>query len=76
MAVKKKKTYVRISEYGDLLVPIGLLERVIEECYIARTTYENSETVLSEIIFLNRASFNVHTEDEVQTVIATQKLAE
>jgi hypothetical protein len=72
----KEKLYARITDYGDLLVPIEQLEKILNECYLVRTSYENSEDVISEVKNMQRCRFHVHAESELKTAIATQKLAE
>ena len=49
MAVKKK-TYARISAYGDLLVPMSMLEKLCEEGMLVRTSYENDIDQITEVV--------------------------
>lgn len=43
------KKYARIDQYGRLLVPLNLLEKIASECYICDTEYEDGKTVLSRL---------------------------
>lgn len=71
-----KKMYARISDYGDLLVPVALLEKVLSECYLVRTSYDDGNDTISEVKDLSKCRFTMHNAEELNTVIATQKLAE
>lgn len=71
-----KKMYARICDYGDLLVPVALLEKVVSECYLVKTSYENGNDTISEVKDLTKCRFTMHNAEEISTVIATQKLAE
>lgn len=63
MAVKKK-TYARLSGYGDLLVPIGMLEKICEEGMIVRTSYVGEEDQITEIRKID--NIKLHTEEELE----------
>jgi protein-L-isoaspartate O-methyltransferase len=63
MAVKKK-TYARISSYGDLLVPMSMLEKLCEEGMLVRTSYENDVDQITEIRKID--NIKIHTEDELE----------
>lgn len=63
MAVKKK-TYARISSYGDLLVPMSMLEKLCEEGMLVRTSYENEVDQITEIRKID--NIRIHTEDELE----------
>jgi protein-L-isoaspartate O-methyltransferase len=63
MAVKKK-TYARISSYGDLLVPMSMLEKLCEEGMLVRTSYENEVDQITEIRKID--NIKIHTEDELE----------
>ena len=63
MAVKKK-TYARISTYGDLLVPMSMLEKLCEEGMLVRTSYENDTDQIIEIRKID--NIKIHTEDELE----------
>lgn len=63
MAVKKK-TYARISAYGDLLVPMSMLEKLCEEGMLVRTSYENDIDQITEIRKID--NIKIHSEDELE----------
>ena len=63
MAVKKT-TYARISSYGDLLVPMSMLEKLCEEGMLVRTSYENEVDQITEIRKID--NIRIHTEDELE----------
>lgn len=65
--------YVRIpSKYRDLVVPIKLLEKIVEEGYMARTTYENGTDTLAELESI--VDISIHMDDEIKSVLAQQAL--
>ncbi len=68
MADKKQKNYVRISDYGDLLVPIDMLDRLITEGRIVRTTYNNDVDEISEIHEISRVDVHTHADIEAAKV--------
>ena len=61
---KKNTNFARISDYGDLLVPIDMLDRIVTECRIVRTKYENDMDVISEIREISRV--NLHTPEDIE----------
>ena len=63
MAVKKK-TYARISTYGDLLVPMSMLERLVQEGMLVRTSYVGDEDQITEIKKID--NIKIHTEEELE----------
>ena len=60
----KNTNFARISDYGDLLVPLDMLDRLITEGRIVRTTYENDVDVISEIKEIQRV--NIHTPADLE----------
>jgi protein-L-isoaspartate O-methyltransferase len=63
MAVKKK-TYARISAYGDLLVPMSMLEQLVQEGMLVRTSYDNDADQITEIRKID--NIKIHSEDELE----------
>ena len=63
MAVKKK-TYARISTYGDLLVPMSMLERLVQEGMLVRTSYEGDVDRITEIRSIDNVK--IHTDEEIE----------
>ena len=64
MAGKKQKNYIRIGGYGDLLIPIDMLDRLVSEGYLARTSYENDHDVITELHPIDR--IHVHTDKDIE----------
>lgn len=63
------KQYARITDYGDILVPLNLLEKIVEHGYLVRTEYENNTgEVLKEVHKMT--GFKLHSEEEVKSVKA------
>lgn len=73
MAVKPEKIYARISDYGDVMVPLALFEKIASEGYIVRTTYENGEDSITEVSTIKR--INVHKGQELVNALAQQALS-
>jgi len=66
------KQYARIKDYGDVLIPVALLEKVVAQGYLVRTDYVDNKEILSEVYpILNVA---MHDEKEVNAVLAQQML--
>jgi len=63
MAVKKK-TYARISTYGDLLVPMSMLEQLVQEGMLVRTSYEGDVDRITEIKSIDNVK--IHTDEELE----------
>ena len=61
---RKNINFARISDYGDLLVPLDMLDRLVTEGRIVRTTYENDVDVISEIKEISR--INLHTPADIE----------
>ncbi|MDA8897456.1 hypothetical protein N9I83_00305 [bacterium] len=64
MAVKKQQQYARISTYGDLLVPMSMLEQLVQEGMLVRTSYENDVDQITEIRKID--NIKIHGEDELE----------
>lgn len=70
------KKYALISNYGDLLVPISLLEKIVDQCYLVTTTYgsnHNSKKVIDEVRSIER--FEVYSQTDLDAAIVQQKLS-
>lgn len=70
------KKYALISNYGDLLVPISLLEKIIDQCYLVTTSYghgASSKKLLDEVRSIDR--FEVFSQTDLDAAIAQQKLS-
>ena len=64
MAIKKQQQYARISTYGDLLVPMSMLEQLVQEGMLVRTSYENDVDQITEIRKID--NIKIHGEDELE----------
>lgn len=68
------KKYARISDYGDLLVPLSLLDKIVSECCIVSTSYDGgNKQVISEIKPISRVE--IHDEEELKDAEVQQKLS-
>lgn len=67
------KKYVRISDYGDFLMPLEVFERVCDKLWVVSSSYEDGEDVLNEVKEPKRIS--LHSPDEVENVMMHNKLA-
>lgn len=72
MASIKHKTFARVSDYGDLLVPLALMEKIIDQGYLVSTTYENGHDVINEVKEIKR--IHVHKGEEIEAALAQQAL--
>jgi|TARA_R110001592_G_scaffold322692_1_gene601657 protein-L-isoaspartate O-methyltransferase len=64
MAIKKQQQYARISTYGDLLVPMSMLEQLVQEGMLVRTSYEGDVDQITEIKKIDNVK--IHSEDELE----------
>lgn len=60
----KKKTYARISTYGDLLVPMSMLEKLVQEGMLVRTSYVGEVDMITEIRPIDNVK--IHTDEELE----------
>jgi len=68
------KKYARISDYGDLLVPLSLLDKIVSECHIVSTSYEGGDQqVITDIKTITRV--NIHDHTELESAEIQQKLS-
>lgn len=74
VVMKVAGTYARLSQYGDLLIPLSLLDKVVSEGFIVRTSYEDGVDQLSEITRIK--DVKIHEGDEVSTVLMHSALSE
>lgn len=69
-----QKKFARINEYGDLLVPLSLLDKIVSECRIVSTSYDGgNKQVISEIKPISR--IEIHDEQELKDAEVQQKLS-
>jgi len=70
---KQTKKYVRIHDYGDLLMPLEVFERVCDQLFIVSTSYEDGEDILDSVKSPTR--FHLHDPDEVDNLFMHSKLS-
>lgn len=70
--VAKNKTYAKISDYGDVLVPMALMEKIIEQGYLISTTYEDGREAINEVKKPER--IHVYQYEEIEAALAQQAL--
>ena len=66
-SMSKTKKYVRISEYGDVLMPIEKFQAVCDSMYLVRTTYTDGNDELTEIKQID--SLKLHSAEEVEVLL-------
>tara|TARA_B100000900_G_scaffold413005_1_gene435982 strand:- start:605 stop:835 length:231 start_codon:yes stop_codon:yes gene_type:complete len=59
-----KKTYARLSGYGDLLVPMNMLEKIVQDGMIVRTSYVGGEDQITEVRKI--CDVKIHDEEEIE----------
>jgi len=74
MSIKpKQKIYARLdTAYRDLLVPVDLLERVVAECHLVRTTYEGGKHFITNVDPLTK--FEINTQEDLDAGIVQTEL--
>ena len=69
----KQKMYARLdTAYRDLLVPLDLLERVVSECHLVRTTYEDGKHIITMVEPLTK--FEIATQEDLNAGIVQTEL--
>jgi hypothetical protein len=72
-AKTKQKMYARLdTAYRDLLVPLDLLERVVAECHLVRTTYTDGIHIITMVEPLTK--FDIHTQSDLDAGIVQTEL--
>ena len=73
MSTTKEKVYARLdTTYRDLLVPINMLEQLVNECHLVRTTYENGKHHITLVESLQK--FEINTEEDLKAGIVQTEL--
>ena len=73
MSTKKEKVYARLdTTYRDLLVPMHMLEQLVNECHLVRTTYENGKHHITLVESLQK--FEINTEEDLKAGIVQTEL--
>jgi len=73
MSTKKETIYARLdTSYRDLLVPMALVEQIVRECHLVRTTYEDGKHHITLVESIER--FSINTEDDLKAGIVQTEL--
>ena len=73
MSTKTEKIYARLdTSYRELLVPLPLLDKIVRECHLVRTTYENGRHYINQVEPIIR--FAINTEEDLRAGIAQTEL--
>ena len=71
MTNKTSKVYAKIGGYGSLVVPMSLLERIVEEGYIVSTGYSTRSTI-DKVEPVREVTF--YEYEEIRAQLAQQAL--
>ena len=73
MSTKTEKIYARLdTAYRDLLVPLPLLDKIVRECHLVRTTYEDGKHIITNVEPIIR--FDINTEEDLKAGIVQTEL--
>ena len=73
MSTKTEKIYVRLdTAYRDLLVPLSMLENIVRDCHLVRTTYEDGRHIITSVEPIQK--FDINTEEDLKAGIAQTEL--
>ena len=73
MSTKTDKIYARLdTSYRDLLVPLPLLEKIVRDCHLVRTSYEDGKHVITNVEPIIR--FDINTEEDLKAGIVQTEL--
>jgi hypothetical protein len=68
----KGKKYFMLSDYGNLCVPVSLINKIVEECFIVSTTWKDGANMVDKVKPLT--GFNVINVADIKAAIVQQKL--
>ena len=73
MSTKKEQVYARLdTSYRDLLVPMALVEQIVRECHLVRTTYEDGQQTITLVEPIER--FSINSEADLKAGIVQTEL--
>ena len=72
--MKVSNHYARISQYGDLLIPVELLDKVLSSGFIVRTSYNDGVDEITELVKIT--DVKIHSGDEVSNIMMHAVLSE
>lgn len=67
------KKYAVIAGYGKMIVPVALLEKIAQQCYIGRTEWIENKDTLTEVRSIGEV--NLIDCEEIETVKAQMALS-
>ena len=68
----KGKKYFMLSDYGNLCLPASLINKIVEECFIVSTSYQNGSNMVDKVKPLT--GFTVVDVEEIKAAIVQQTL--
>jgi hypothetical protein len=68
----KGKKYARLDHYGNLLVPVSLLEKIVSQCYIADVSWQDDGYQITKVARIEQVK--IHDGTEIDLVLAEQAL--
>lgn len=73
MSTKKEQVYARLdTSYRDLLVPMSMVEQLVRECHLVRTTYEDGKHHITLVESLQK--FEIATQADLDAGIVQTEL--
>lgn len=73
MSTVKTKKYAQITSYGKLVVPLEILPKILESCYLVETTWEDSKYVISKINQITEVT--IKDSEEITAALIQMKLS-
>jgi hypothetical protein len=73
MPAQRNKKYAQISSYGNLIVPLDMLPKILESCYLVETNWDGNKSVISRVSPITEVS--IKSGDEVTAALVQQKLS-
>jgi hypothetical protein len=68
----KGRKYARLEHYGNLLVPLSLLEKITSQCYIVETSWEGGVDHIKKVKPINKVQ--LHDGLEIDLALAQERL--
>lgn len=72
-AAAKNKKYAQISSYGNLVVPLDLLAKIVENCYLVDSNWEGNKYVISKVREIT--DFTIKDGEEITAALVQMKLS-
>lgn len=72
--MSKHQKYARIGDYNtQLMIPVSLLEKILQAGFMVSTRYENGRQVVDRVKDINEVY--IHDQEEIDIAQAQQALA-